>query len=261
MKIAYDLSDIPTLEKNYALTLGSFDGVHTGHRYLLEEMRRLAPNHPIALLSFINQPAEILNKKYKTTLLSTLEHKTHLLEQAGVDLLILLKFDQELAEMPYDVFLNHLKTATHFSDFFLGKGASFGHKKKGDEQHVTALEKLLGFRAHYLTKKNRSQEVISSRHIRGLIHEGSLDKAQELLGRPYSIYTSFRAIDHSFIPPSVVAKNLCLPPKGAYPVTIIDEEKSIPGSLQIDPKKHELLLQPVDADYRFTNLFLEVIFS
>lgn len=187
MIIATKLPDVPFMPLPCGLTIGSFDGVHLGHQYLLEQLRKkVSPEGSIALLTFKNHPSEVLQNHPPVTSLYSLDQKIQLLEDFGIDLLILLEFTKELAALSFDVFLGEVKKYYPFSYLLLGKGATFGKGKQGDETHVKALGLSLAFEADYLEKFQVGGEIVSSGKIRTLIENDNLEKASVLLGRPYT---------------------------------------------------------------------------
>lgn len=201
MKIIRTIDKLP-----YALTIGNFDGLHRGHQHLLNALKKTGLR--TAVLTFSNHPSEILGSERPAPLLSTPEHKLHLLEQAGVDLVIFLPFTKELAAESYDHFLKNLKSRLCFTHLILGKGSALGNRQLGDQTKVEALGKTLGFQAEYIEKFPE----ISSGAIRQALLAGELKTVHHLLGRPFSIYAVAAA--------EISLKGLCLPPDGTYTVKI-----------------------------------------
>jgi riboflavin kinase/FMN adenylyltransferase len=151
MIIVDEIAEIPKMPTPCGLTIGSFDGVHLGHQYLLKHLRsRVGPSGSIAVLTFRNHPSHVLTHRPQATPLCTLEEKIDLLEKAGVNLLILLSFTPTLAQLSYEQFLRSLHAHYPFSHLVLGKGASFGKNREGTESRITALGQSLGFQAEYL---------------------------------------------------------------------------------------------------------------
>ncbi len=210
MIIVDEISQIPSLPAPLALTIGSFDGIHLGHLAILQRLKKYGTS---AVLTFKNHPSQVLSQRPPSPLLCTPEHKLLLLEQARVDLVVLLAFTSAFSEQPFDLFLKTLRTAYPFTLLILGKGASFGKNKQGDEPHVRELGQELGFFVEYLEKTTVQGEVVSSGRIRAHIEKGELPLASALLGRPYSIYGPL-------IKNTLSLKHLCHPPEGSYPVKI-----------------------------------------
>ncbi len=227
MLIFHQLEEIPSLTQPIALTIGNFDGMHRGHLKLLKEVKKRAKSGNAVALTFTNHPADVLKHRPPAPALCTLDHKLKLLEEEKIDLLLLLTFTEELSHETFDQFLQRIKTKLPFTFLLLGKGASFGKENQGDEPRVKALQEKLQFHAEYLEKESLNGQVISSGLIRKELEKGDLKKASELLGRPYSIYTSL-AKDGS------CTLNLILPPSGEYRVKLLYKGKEFVSLARID---------------------------
>jgi riboflavin kinase / FMN adenylyltransferase len=189
MKIVRALDDIPQLPKPIALTIGTFDGVHLGHQYLLQKVKDLATSEGTsAILTFAQHPYEVLTQGMKIPVLTSIEEKTSLFEECGIDLLILLDFTPEFADDTYDVFIKKLRSSLPFSHLVLGKEASLGKNKGGNEDTLTELGEKLSYTCHFIEKIETDENTnISSKRIRSLIQMGKFSEASKLLGRPYTI--------------------------------------------------------------------------
>lgn len=162
MIIAKSLSEIPFSFGPVALTIGFFDGVHAGHRFLFSELKKRG--RPAAI-TFSNHPSEALGKK-TPRLLTTLQEKLSLLQECKVELVIVLPFTKELAATSYIDFLQQVKDHLDFRYLVLGKGDALGKGREGDEVHLQLLEDELDFQAVFLPKLSYDGEPISSERIR-----------------------------------------------------------------------------------------------
>ena len=230
MLIVKNLADIPDLALPLGLTIGSFDGVHLGHLYLIEQLKKNAKT--TAVFTFSNHPTSVLKHRTPFPLVCTLEHKLALFEKAGVDLVILLPFTEETVEQTYDQFVKNIRKFYPFSLLVIGEGDAFGKNRAGDELHVKELGKELGFQAEYPKKIAN----ISSGAIRRLITSGDIKGASELLGRPYSIYTRY---DGKEIP----LEGLCLLPEGDYPVTVVQNKEKFTATGHLTHTPPQLRLE------------------
>lgn len=166
------------------LTIGNFDGVHLGHKHLLKELRkRVTDQGIIAVLSFKNPPQAVINQEDTKDPLCSLEEKIERLKKEGVDLLILLHFSKELAEISYKNFIINIRENYPFTQLVLGKGAAFGKDRLGNASRIKKLGLQMGFEAHYLTKIKNKNTIISSGRIRKLLEKGDKKRAAELLGK------------------------------------------------------------------------------
>ena len=180
MMIVTHLDEIPPTTDKWALTIGSFDGVHLGHLHLIEALKK---EGKAAVVTFRNHPVQHFKKTDLFSPITTLEEKLDLLEKAGVDLVILLEFNDDLLQKTYTTFLDEIRARLPFSSLVLGTGAAFGKGRAGDEKHVQVLAKARGFKAIYLPKFTLDGETISSGKIRDAIRRGDFEHASKLLGR------------------------------------------------------------------------------
>jgi riboflavin kinase/FMN adenylyltransferase len=182
MIIVEKLQDVPAISGPIALAIGSYDGVHLGHQYLFQELKK---HGTAAVLTFSNHPAEILNPHSAPPLIDTLDQKIRRLEINGIDLALILPFTPELSSQSYDVFLRQLHQYLPFTHLIRGEGSVLGHKGQGTQENIQALAKELNFEALYLPTYLFEGEPVSSKKIRELINQGNFEQAFRLLGRKF----------------------------------------------------------------------------
>lgn len=220
-----------------ALTIGSFDGVHLGHQKILREMRKRVGNQgSVAVLTFSNHPSHVLPGRDPVPLIFSKELKIKALEEQGVDICYCIPFTENLSQQPYDVFLQEVRNNCPFDFLILGEGACLGYKRGGTPEKVALLGEKLGFSCIYIPKREVDEQAISSRAVRECILKGDLQKAHELLGRPFTIEGEVHS-QRVFL-----SAPFCLPPDGEYPVKT-NHHQSI---LSIQGKK--LTLKPPVKD-------------
>ena len=228
MKIVDKLENIPSLPGSTALSIGVFDGVHLGHQAILKQLKK---HQTSAVLTFSNHPSTLLRPNHPVPMITTLDHRLKLLEDAGIDLCIALPFTQAFAAQSYEAFFQALQEALPFESLIVGGDARFGKERAGGPKELHAL----GINATFLKKETYHKEEISSGRVRTLLQEGKLKKVKKMLGRPYSIVLPF---DQS----SVIRENevqfkwatgtqkLCLLPSAVYAVDLhAAGEKPIPA--------------------------------
>lgn len=236
MEIAYSLKEISPQDKPVVLTIGNFDGMHLGHQALLKRLLEISKQQKAlsAVLTFSNHPSKVLRPTHPTPLLCTVEHKMLLLEQAAVDLTILVPFTKEFSEQSPDVFLNKIKHSLPFQTLLLGSDAHIGKNREGDKKTVTTLAKTLGFEVEYFPDIENDGQRVSSTLIRESIREGHQKQAETLLGRPYSIYSEVvqghkKGAPLGFPTANLAVEDLCLPPLGVYAVRLFVDNKKYDG--------------------------------
>lgn len=188
MKIIYSF-DVAQVASDVVLTIGTFDGVHLGHRYLLEQLVRRARDteRTSAVLTFHPHPRALLHPELRPAYLSSPEERAVLLESLGIDLLVILPFTRELAETPAEVFVYQLYERLRMRELWVGAGFALGRGRGGNIASLRALSASLGFTLHVLDPVRNGDEAISSTRIRNLLFKGQVADAAKLLGRPYSL--------------------------------------------------------------------------
>lgn len=231
MQIAYSLNEVAKSSEPVVLTIGNFDGVHLGHQAVLKHLKQTAKKRRTrsAVLTFSNHPSTVLRPAHSIPLLCTTQHKVKLLEKAFIDLVILLPFTKEFSEQSADLFLQNVKKNLPFQTLILGSDAHFGKNREGDSSTVSTLAKTMGFTVEYFPDYTKEGQRISSSLIREYIQRGQLTQAEDLLGRPYSIYGPVlkghgKGASIGFPTANLAVNDLCLPPLGVYAVTLkVDE--------------------------------------
>lgn len=188
MQIITDINNAP--EECLAITVGFFDGVHRGHRFIIDHLKQLAAaeGSKTAVLTFREHPRKMLHSDFVPELLTTCEEKMNLLSQTGLDYCILLDFTPDIQNLTAEEFIKtllykqlHTKTLLIGHDNRIGKGRVDGfdeYVKYGKEVRV-AVVKTEEF--YYKGKQ------ISSSEIRRLMDEGDISIANQLMGSPYKI--------------------------------------------------------------------------
>jgi riboflavin kinase / FMN adenylyltransferase len=187
MMIHNDISSFSTARP--VLTVGVFDGVHLGHRYLLAKLNERARqlNGESVVLTLWPHPRLVLkNEGHRFKLLNTMDEKKNLLEQAGLDHLIIMPFTAELSRLSSCEFISQvLVDKCRISHLLVGYNHRFGRDREGDfeklkdcaGQHVFGIEQIEAF-------QNSSMQVSSTR-IREFLLRGEIRRANNMLGREY----------------------------------------------------------------------------
>ncbi len=212
--ILYKTIKVPLIAEAESLTIGFFDGLHLGHKFLLDNLSASKGKGKSALVTFSNHPRSFFSKK-AFPLISSLEQKLTLLQSYKIDFLFLLPFDKKIADTPFSVFLKNIHTVFPFKKLLLGKGSAFGKNREGTEEAVKNLAPSLSFTPSYFALQTQKGSSLCSSKIREEIQKGNLSFVESLLGRRYSLYlnsqNSFEGEKKLFS-----IKDLCLPPEGDY---------------------------------------------
>lgn len=189
MLIRNRLEDIALLGKPLHLAMGVFDGVHMGHQAVIQRAVQAAQERGglAGLLTFDPHPIRVIAPgKAPSALLATLDHKAQLVSGMGVELFVPLHFDEAFAAMEAAEFITRLMAAP-VQTIAVGEDWRFGHHRSGDVELLANEAPELGFRLEAVPPVMFEGDRISSTRIRQAIHDGNLDAASRMLGRPYSV--------------------------------------------------------------------------
>jgi riboflavin kinase/FMN adenylyltransferase len=160
-----------------SLAVGTFDGVHLGHREVI--------GGADTVLTFDPHPSAIVSPNASPPLLTTLDRKAELLAGIGVDELVVIRFDKEFASRSAQEFIDQVLVETLCAtDVSVGENFRFGHKAQGDTDMLAADSR---FETRVVPLLEIDGEVVSSSHIRGLVLGGAVLYADRLLGSPFVI--------------------------------------------------------------------------
>ena len=177
------------LEDPTYIALGSFDGLHLGHMHLINRTIELARenNAKSMICTFENHPLSVINKEICPKLIMDNDTKLSLLENTGIDIVNLAKFDKEFMNIAPEDFIKNMVKCYNAKGIVIGFNYRFGYKNLGDVEMLQKYSTILGYKLYVCEAISTNQEVISSSKIRHLIDEGNIIKANELLGRPHTI--------------------------------------------------------------------------
>jgi riboflavin kinase/FMN adenylyltransferase len=214
-------------------TIGNFDGVHCGHRWVIDRVNARARQLGLKslALTFDPHPVRVLRPEAPHVLITPLAAKLQQLATTGLDATLVLPFTPELSRLTAEAFAQEiLRDALKVREVHEGENFRFGHGATVDIRGLAALGRQLGFTAHaYAPYVLRGQPISSSR-IRKLVGEGELSQARTLLGRPFavqSIPASGRGYGTRYTVPTI---NLApypelLPANGVYITTLKVEDE------------------------------------
>ena len=192
MQVFSSLLDIKNLNlqgKNFAVALGTFDGVHIGHQNVIMQAVKLAKENQglSAVFTFSNHPLSVIAPKRKPLIINDTLAKIRDIEALGVDFLFNIEFNLELCQMEPEAFVKMLKDYLSPKFLVTGPNYSFGVKGLGTPDLLKELGEKYGFKAymqHFIYCHNN---MVSSTVIRKALAEGDLDCANKMLGKPFSI--------------------------------------------------------------------------
>ena len=172
------------------ITIGNFDGVHLGHQAIFASLRSVADTHrlPATVISFEPLPHEYFMPLAAPARLQGLRDRFRSIEAAGMDRLLLLKFDRDFAAQSAEDFIQDiLVDKLRARHLLIGDDFQFGHKRRGTVDMLLAASKVHGFTLQQTPTCVHDEHRVSSTRVRKHLCNGELEAAAALLGRPYSI--------------------------------------------------------------------------
>ncbi|OGX42189.1 MAG: riboflavin biosynthesis protein RibF [Omnitrophica WOR_2 bacterium RIFCSPLOWO2_02_FULL_45_28] len=234
MKTIFGLSNLKEKFKDTIVMIGVFDGMHRGHRYLIERAVRAARalHKKTVAITFDPHP------KGQPYLIS-LAHRLKVIAELGVSACLVIRFSQQFAKSPPESFIRDtLVKFFHPLYVFVGDNFRFGYRAQGDVALLKRLGKLLGFQVRPVRELGAGRKKISSQRIRSLIRAGSLKKAEELLGRRVSVLGTVikgesRGRILGYRTANIDPHHEVLPKPGVYAVKVLYNEKEYNGICNI----------------------------
>jgi riboflavin kinase / FMN adenylyltransferase len=197
VKIIKNIDEIPAI-KNPVVTVGSFDGVHLGHRTIIQHTIALAKqiNGESVVITFSPHPQLVLHPNEKALpadkqsifILNTVEEKIKLLNLLGVDYLLVVPFTKEFAALPYNEFIkDFIAERIHAKSLVIGYDHHFGSNREGSIKHLLQLGAEYSFAVEEVPAQKINDIAISSTKIRKALIAGNIAKANLYLGYDYSL--------------------------------------------------------------------------
>jgi riboflavin kinase / FMN adenylyltransferase len=190
MRTVVGLDGLEPAVPGAAVTIGTFDGVHLGHRSLMARTVELAGANGLVsmVITWDRHPFETLRPERVPPLLTTAERRAEAIESVGVDALAVLAFDTELSSWPPERFAAEvIAKKIGARAVVVGEGWRFGHGAVGDVGLLTSLGDELGFTVTTMDLTDVGGEPVSSSRARSAVAAGDMELARALLGRPYDM--------------------------------------------------------------------------
>jgi riboflavin kinase / FMN adenylyltransferase len=209
------------------LALGNFDGVHRGHRKILERVRRVAGERAATsvVMTFDPHPPRVVRPDKAPALLMTKAQKLEAIADAGVQGAAIVRFTTALSHWDPETFVRTvLVDWLHVSEVWVGANFLFGHDRSGNFSLLRVLGSRYGFKAEKIDPVRYKDFVVSSTRVRRLVSEGRVDEAGALLGHSYVVDGTVMRGDQrgrtlGFPTANLCTENELLPPHGVYATT------------------------------------------
>jgi riboflavin kinase/FMN adenylyltransferase len=240
-------SGLPPYVKSTVITVGTFDGVHRGHRDVIERLvaRSHALKIPSVLVTFDPHPLQIVNPSAAPLLLTTHDEKLEVISETGVDYMAVVPFTSRLASFSAEDFVElMLRRCFRMRELLIGYDHGFGRQRAGNVNVLRSLGERDGFRLEVVDPVSTSDgHSVSSTSIRRAIAGGDLDRAAASLGRLYSV--SGRVIEGAQRGRTIGFPTLnlgpppprkLLPPEGVYAVRVQTPVGPVGGMMNLGPR-------------------------
>lgn len=189
MKIYNSLEEFSPTAKTI-VTLGTFDGVHKGHKILLNKLTDAAAksNCESVVLTFFPHPRMVLQQAADVKLLNTMDEKAELLDAAGIDNLVIHPFSIEFSRLSAEDFVKHiLVDKLNVSKIIIGHDHRFGRNRTATTADLVAMGKQYGFEVEQISALEVNETPVSSTKVRRALAEGDISLANSYLGYPYFV--------------------------------------------------------------------------
>ena len=235
--LIYDNKALDEESKNNYIALGSFDGLHLGHLSLVRKVKSLAKenNGKSIVFTFKNHPRTFININNKIELIMTNEEKIRVLQKEGIDILAFKDFDEKMMKMMPDEFINWLCKTYNVKGIVVGFNFKFGYKNLGDVELLKKFEEEYRYKLYVMEPCKSEGEIISSTTIRKELVDGNVEKAFDMLSRPYML--SGKVIDGKKLGRTIgfptanleINQQKVIPKKGVYYTNVKINEKIFKG--------------------------------
>lgn len=242
MKIHYHINDFNS--KGTVVTLGTFDGVHLGHKQVIGQIKRLAHEQQLESLifTFFPHPRQVVSQSDESLrLINTLEEKKHLLSKTGIDHLVVYPFTPEFAKLSYEDFVREILVGQlNMKVLVVGHDHRLGKNREGGYDNLVRLSLRLGFEVRKIEAFVIQHTDISSSKIRNALNEGDIELANRFLGYPYflqGIVVPGNQLGRTLgFPTANIAspdRYKLIPAEGVYAVRVKAGKHRYPGMLNI----------------------------
>jgi riboflavin kinase / FMN adenylyltransferase len=247
LKIFHSINDFhvaagETIKKTI-LTLGTFDGVHFGHKKILEKITQNTENgkYESLVLTFFPHPRIVLQEDSDIKMLNTIDEKIALLDQIGIQNLVIHPFDERFSRLTADEFVkNILVDQFHIHKIIIGHDHRFGRNRTANIDDLKAFGEEYNFEVEEISAQEIKEVSVSSTKIRNALNEGNVALANEYLGYDYpltGVISQGKKLGRTIGFPTAnlkIAENFKLIPKnGVYIVKSIIDSKTVFGMMNI----------------------------
>ena len=218
MGIKKELADFAP-SKETIITMGVFDGVHIGHRYLIENVKRQAQKNELlsGVITFNCHPQSILHPDRESSWLNDAEEKVKLLQETGIDLVVVISFTPEVAQLSAREFTSLLKKYLKMHSLVVGPDFALGIEREGNINLLRSLGQEMDFSVEAIAPFTIDGEIVSSTLVRQALAQSDMIKVKKLLNRYFYILGKVVTADKRGRTMGFPTANLDIPPRQALP--------------------------------------------
>ncbi|HVN23640.1 MAG TPA: bifunctional riboflavin kinase/FAD synthetase [Syntrophorhabdales bacterium] len=187
----FETLDITLKSPNPVLTIGNYDGVHIGHRTIIEITKGKAReiNGTPMLMTFYPHPLHVLRPDKELPCITPPAEKKRLIEEAGIEVLVIVPFTEEFSQITPEVYVKEILIGKlGIKGLVVGYDFKFGKGGRGDIEGMKKYADAYGFFLEVVSPVTIGGEKVGSNKIRKLLQSGEIEKASQLLGRPYMLH-------------------------------------------------------------------------
>lgn len=242
MKVFHSLNDFHSTKKTI-LTLGTFDGVHIGHKKILERITQNTENrqYESLVLTFFPHPRMVLQEKSEIKLLNTIQEKSKLLQATGIENLVIHPFNESFSRLTAEEFVRSiLVDQFHIHKIIIGHDHRFGRNRTANIDNLIAFGVEYGFEVEQISAQEIQDVSVSSTKIRIALQEGNMALANEYLGYTYFLTGDVvkgkqlgRTIGFPTANIQIAEDYKLIPKNGVYVVKTIIDQKEVFGMMNI----------------------------
>jgi len=245
MQIFYDLFNQIT-DKPTVLTLGMFDGIHLGHQKLIRSLinSARANNCMAGLITFFPHPRKVLGCG-SPLYLTTNQEKLALLEQLGLDFVVIQEFSAKFAQVQAAQFVNLLLENLHMQKLWIGHDFALGHQREGDATFLEAMGMTKGFTVHSIFEPvTLNGQTISSSRIREALRLGDMTQVNNCLGRPFRVFGKVMSYHRSqincrmYLVHGNCQQECAVPKSGLYSARVVVGQSTYDTNVRFETKEH-----------------------
>ena len=273
MRVLHSVEALASVAGPTHLAIGVFDGIHVGHQAVMGQTVRNArqTGGSAIVVTFDPHPVRVLRPEKAPRLLTASEQKRRLMEELGLDAMLIIPFSHEFSRTAADVFIRQLHCAANgLHEICVGEGWRFGADRSGESCLLQSITQDLGIALNAVPPVLVGGRIVSSTRVRAALEGGNLHEASLLLGRPFSLWGTITPAGNSakqfrFVPGDSRAVSYQLLPDGMYAVKTRRAGTRHRGAVNIrrpspaePPQEHVVELRILDSFLQISGDQMEV---